>query len=906
MPVRQIPFGGRLIRGSDDPETGIDSDLLIGVVDEDIIPAAIARLSQVQGRLLPTITAQFSISDNGDLILYVHADGGGAWTRSGIDGDGGLQVRFDADDSRLVVGVDARSKLQHIINSFVNGGWGYDDDAQTVEVATNTDPPAATPKHTASAIVALTGWAANRTRAGFASGPARLPLRIPLDQKPDVAAGRIRAVYGDLDADSADVGTVVVTEADWVTDSGNYAYYSVQVPGIGRSEMVRVERATPFEFNTDFLKVLNEQDRALLDSFTVGVWETTATAQLTGASTIPYGGPGQNYIAQVSLPYAASQMIAAQSQAWNVAVRIPVGQKGNLRRYRIKVEQLGQDPSYQAITAAQHVVDAATWAYYNVPFRITGAALDLSLELLSEHHINTDNIQINIEELHNVPDSLVGQAGKVLAVVSAENAMEFTDYLRQLLPASTAITITPNASDPRIVTIGVDQTAFDHLQVGPPVSGATAQSFHNSGSAGSYTMDKINPTQTFTVHENNLIIVETDVGTGKYGALVESVFLRRLPAIASKTGALAATDRTYPIELGYDASGNRRVLHLFRYSDNTLGVAGELVTTAGVRTVVSGSSPPTAFTADYALREVGGVAAAAAQQVDSRSEKIRWAWGDFPSGTTPTAPFTFDGVVFGNTGPTWAFGNEVGVPAAGRERWYARAIASYTPGTGSDWSVQTTVLPARYVRFSADEVPYTAAHYLDSPPAGTGSYYVQYYLGDGHWSDWRLVVGASEGWQQVAYADWHPESRNSQIWWDLADGWTRFDQLEGFRAELTLWNSFRDARLDTAIFDLPVESMVARARGSTSTPPNEATVYGSVGLIHLERYGDHFGVISSLRTQDRGTDYSRGGVNVAVEYNSSISGRTAFGFDRIRVFYPASYAPANALRYSLKFSILRR
>ena len=904
MPVRYIPFGGRLIRGSDDPETGIDADLLIGVVDPANIPNIPASKLPAP-RLLPPITAQFSTSDNGDLILYIHADGGGAWTRSGIDGGDGLQVRFDDSDDRLVVGIDARSKLQHIINSFVNGGWGVDTAAQTAEAATNTDPPGPTPKHTASAIVALTGWAADRRRIGFASGPTRMPLRIPLDQKPDVAAGRVRIAYGDFD--TTDVAAVPVAEGDWVTDSGNYAYYSVLfAEGLGRDVDVRVERATPFEFSDDFLKVLNDQDRALLDSFTVGVWESTTTAELTGASTTPYGGPGDNYIAQASLPYAATQTIPSQSQAWNVGVRIPVGQKGNLRRYRIEVDPSGQDTTYQAITAHQHVADVGAWAYYNVAFRITGRAVDLSLELLSEHHIDTNNIQINFSELHDTPDSYVGAGGKAAVVKRDESGIEYVEFVQGVSGTSAALVFAPDPDNPRLWRGTVDQSAFDHLQVGAPVSGASAQAFHNSGSAGAYAMAKVNPTQTFTVHENNLVIVETDVGTGKYGDLVESVFLRRLPAIASKAGSLAATDRTYPIELGYDASGNRRVLHLFRYTDNTLGLAGELVTTAGARTVIAGSTPPTAFTADYALREVGGVAAAAAEQVDSRADKIRWAWGDFPSGTTPTAPFTFDGVLFGNTGPTWRFGNEVGTPAAGRERWYARAIASYTPGTGSDWGVQATVYPARLVRFSADEVPFTAAHYLSSPPPGTGSYYVQYYIGGGQWSDWRLVVGASEGWQQVAVADWHPESRNSQLWWDLADGWTRFDHLEGFRGELTLWNSFRDVRLDTAIFDLPVESMVARARGSTSSPPNEATIYGSCGLVHLERYGDHFGVISSLRTQDRGTDYSRGGFNVAVEYDSSVSGRTAFGFDRIRVFYPASYAPANALRYSLKFSILRR
>lgn len=904
--AREIPFSGHLVKGGNDPETGIDADLLSGVVEEDNLPTDLVKDADLVGRLLPGITAQFSVSDNGDLILYVHGTG---WTRSGIDGDGGLQVRFDDTDDRLVVGIDVRSKLAEVLATYVEGGWSTDDAGQTVAVATNTDPPAATPKHTASQILALTGWAANRQRTGFASGPARLPMRIPIDQKASVAAGRIRVAYGDFGAgDALAIVGVVVTEDDHVTDSGNYAYYSVQVEGIGRSEYVRVESFEPFRFNDDFLKVLNDEDRQLLDSFTVGVWEDTVAAEMTGASTTPYGGPGQNYIAQPSLAYAASQSISSQAQGWNVAVRIPLAQKSTPERYRLEVEIAGRDTTYQPILESQHVVDAGGWAYYNVHFRTTGVAVALQMQALSAHHINPKNIQINVTELHDTPDSYTGQARNVLRVSPAENGMVFDRALRNLRGGSAAVSITDDTQGAAVgaidKVIDIDQTAFDVLQINSAQTSALNQSFHNTGSAGSYTLNKIVPTQAFPIHENNLIEIKVEIGGATIPLSVPSAFLRDKASIASKAGALASGDETVEFPLGWDSSGNRRVLHLFRYSDNTLGLAGELLTTAGVRTVISGSSPPTAFTADYEIYEVGGVPASPSEQVQGHGDVIREFWGDYAVGVTPVPAPTFDGVVFSNLGSLRP-GTEVGTPAVGMARWYVNLRAYYNPGTGSDWSVTATVRSADRVRFSTSDDPTQVAGWLTSPPAGHGNYYISYYIGGGIWSLPRLVVGASEGYEAVGTASWHPESRNSQIWFDLPN-WERFDGLEGFRVELTLWNSFRDAKLDSAIFDFPVESMVAQARGSTLSIPNEATVYGSAGLVHLERYGDHFGVISSLRTQDRGTDYSRGGLNWVVEYNSSLSGRTAFGFDRIRVFYPASYAPANALRYGLKISIKRR
>ena len=850
------------------PDGMIDSaDLIASDLDATAQAAIRARLGVAPpptARLLPDVSG-LSASDDGDVLLV----DGARWVRGGFEDGNQTKFLYDGATGNVKFDWQETRHQQAVFDSFTDGGWTASADA----MVSTTNKSGATP-HTLAELQALHYEATHRNPSPNA-GAGFIGVRVSLARETEAEAGKFRVAM--LSGDGRVGLNTALSDGTHIGDDNRYAYHSVPFVRFVSDEVMTPEELDPFELDRRYANPLTADEQRLLNAFNETVWENTATAQaaISPASTTPYGAHN-NRIDAPTLTYAASVTVPAQANPFYVGFRIPIGRKASIARYRIEATPTGEDVHYNVVR--QHVADGANHAYFLVRFGASAVAQVLQAQMLDEHHIDTDEVHINAHELHDVPDSYIGSEGKSFVIKGDHSGVEFADRVASVASTSDALSVGGTA---RAVTLTVDQTAFETLQLGAPES-THVFTFAQNGGDGVKQV----PTQAFNIHPDNIIKVLVTIGNDWYPFSVPSAFLRLLGTTAKPTGVSAndrATSTTDKVVLDCDG----RDILLMRAPDNTIITAS-----------------PQAITATIRLYEVGGIAGRAGQQaIDSRAPRVDWFWRSVSGGATPTFAGQFDGVTWRNLG-TWRRFPVTGSLGAGEAYWYARARSVYNPASTFDWNSTGVVYPAASARFSRSEFPTTPAHILSAPPTDGSDYYVQYYLGGGQWSPFSLVVGAPHGLDLIASSNWHPDSRTARIHWDTA--FTRFDTLKGIHVELGLYNQFLDQFLESESFFFPAASLVSRARSVPPALPPPASVPGSNLQIHLQRYGASYGQITTLPTQDHGADnYSQGGFGLALEFASGTAGRTAFGFDRLVAYSPETYNAALRLRYAIKIRVER-
>lgn len=409
--TRTVPFGGELVKAQSDAS-----------IDADLLP---------QGRILPDVSS-LTESDNGDLLLFEH---GAGWQRGGMANGVQIAITYDPATNSLKPDWSPSKKQRDVFDTFTEGGWLRDVSVETGIAGTNARGEAnySATKHTASQLTALTYGAETSNPSNFPTGNQYMAVRVPLYDRADADAGNIRIEIGDatevlftLDAD------------DWVTSDASYAYYSKlfgrleagEGIGLGGSTNIQGFRLHPFGFVDGRIDPLTEQERAVIDGFSSADWADTTDAGVSGPSTLPYQEHSNNIR---TAAYAATQAVSSQALAWNVGFRIPVAAKDRLARYRIEAV-IGTITTYHAATAGDHVVDDATWAYYNLRFTTTGSAVALQVQALEQHHIDPEVVGIDLEDLRNTPATFAGANGKFLQANATNETATWADVVGDARP----------------------------------------------------------------------------------------------------------------------------------------------------------------------------------------------------------------------------------------------------------------------------------------------------------------------------------------------------------------------------------------------------------------------------------------------------------------------------------------
>ena len=801
-----------------EPGSGLHADALIGNVPDANIPAEITRDSE----------------------LAAHT------------ADADAHHRPPLDDAQL-------KKTLEVNAAFTDAGW---DASTTAQVSTTIKTGSA--PHTASEITGL-GYALFRTQPSPNSDPAYIAVRIPLADKPNVAAGKLRITEGERDNPVPYDPAILLTAAQHITDDSSYAYYSVRdADGFVSDDSTWVQELDPFRLNSEYLDAsaeLNAHDRQVLDSFEEAVWENS-TAQLGGPSSTAFN-PSVTAIALRN-----SLTVAAQSLPFFIAVALPLNRKSDASRFRVASDPAppgGTDEHYGRLS--RHIVDGANHAYYEVRFGASPVAQTMHVEELDEHHIDTDNIHINFEELHNTPPAI--ERGKLVVGNPGGDALEFGE----LEGADAAVTING-------LTIGFDQSQLDILQLGAAQASGVNQAFLTTATGTPRRV--VLPGAAYNIDPNNHVVVEWNIDGVRAGRLVYSAILRRLATIAGKTGDEASGDDYHPIDIGWDSSGNRRQLRLYRATDNTLILGGALITSAGALTTEAGASPTRAFQADVYLYEVGGNAGAAArqQQIVSLAPRYWTGYIETAVGTTPNLPIGFDGVSWTGV-DAWSRDLLPGSPAAGRTRWFGSATAVYNPAATFDWSIEgATVAPLTDRRFSS--VPNARdPSLITSGPTAASLYWNAYEDGAG-WSRYWYPLLSNPDWLYLDAVDWRPNAIDSTANID-------FPEQDGATlAGLTLWVEVYNSGGHDVFYRVPFNLV--------PLPNVQAAAAGTVTQTHLNGWEMHW----EHRVRSADIFFSDlnlpGGANQAnyhkLACNGQLQHRTSPGgtrFNRIALKGPAVY-----------------
>ena len=762
--------------------------------------AILGRLSRTQlpeGALLPS-TEGLGVADNGDIVAL----SGGVWIRAGFAGGNWTRFTWVEADGNVRFDVVVPKKLAEIMDAFEGGGWA---DSRTAQVSDSIKVGSA--PHTASEITGLT-YVDYRTQPSPNSEAGYIAVRVLAQNAGKVGEGKLRTIEGNRSDRRAYDPTILLTAAQHITDSGDYSYYSVyDADGFVSDDATWVQELDPFELRDNYVS-------PAFNPFTAQSW-SAGTGNLLGAtsSTTAYTRHNNN-VRTVSI-WGNAHAVGATTGGFYIPVRIPIALKSALDHYRLTSTR---DGSAHAITAGQHVVDDATYAYYNVYFP-AGAATTVALEVRVGHVFNPALATIMWRALADTPDSYSGQAGKLVVVKAGEDGLEFAEYVA----GSSAITING-------FVIDVDQTAFDILQLGQ-AQNSTNQVFLTT--ANGTPRRTVLPGGAFNIHENNLIVVEWAIGDERDSKNVQSAILRRNAAIAAKTGTEASGDKYYPIDAGYDSAGNRRELRLYRSADNELILGGALLTTETTAThannqltTEAGSSPPAAFTATVSLYEIGGNAGAAArqQQIVSLAPRYWTGYIETAVGTTPNLPIRFDGVSWTGV-DAWSRDRLPGAPAAGRTRWFGSATAVYNPAATFDWSIEgATVAPLTDRRFSS--VPNARdPSLITSGPTAASLYWNAYEDGAG-WSRYWYPLLSNPDWLYLDATDWRPNAIDSTANID-------FPEQDGATlAGLTLWVEVYNSGGHDVFYRVPFNLV--------PLPNVQAAAVGTVTQTHLNGWEMHW------------------------------------------------------------------
>ena len=827
--------------------------------------AILDRLTRSQlpeGALLPS-TEGLGVADNGDIVAL----SGGVWIRAGFAGGNWTRFTWVEADGNVRFDVVVPKKLAEIMDAFDGGGWA---DSRTAQVSDSIK--AGSTPHTASEITGLT-YVEYRTQPSPNSEAAYIAVRVLRQDKAQVAAGKLRTIEGNRTSRDTYDPTILLTDAQHITDSGDYAYYSVyDADGFVSDDATWVQEIDPFELRDNYVE-------PAFNPFTAQSW-TAATGDLLGAtsSATPYTLHNNN-IRTVAL-WGGAHAVGATANGFYIPVRIPIALKAALAHYRLTSSR---DGSAHAITPGQHVVDDATYAYYNVYFP-AGAATSIALEVRVGHVFNPALATIMWTALADTPGSYTSQAGKLVVVNASEDGLAFAEYVA----GSSAITING-------FTIDIDQTAFDILQLGQAQNSASQVFLLGSGNVPRRT---VLPGGAFNIHENNLIVVEWQIGDERDSKDIQSAILRKNAAIAAKTGDEASGDKYYPIDAGWDSSGNRRQLRLYRSADNELILGGALITTAGALTTEAGSAPAAAFTATVSLYEIGGNAGAAGrqQQIADLAPRYWQGYIETAVGTTPNLPIGFDGVFWSGV-DAWSRDRLPGSPAAGRTRWFGSAEAYHNPSATFDWTIQgKSVVPLEDVRFSS--VPNARDPALiTSGPTAASRYWNRYEDGAG-WSPYWYPLLSNPDWEYRDAVDWWPNAVGSTAAidfpvWDAA-------HYSGFCVIVEIYNSGGHDVSEVLQFLVePLPAISAAARGTVTLFHNNSIVmrwqrrvdpaswewtdFSPYGGIAQNNYG-RFGASGQLQSRNP-------------------NGTTV---DRFALASPAVYSTSSNIRWRVSFWLRRR
>ena len=761
-------------------------------------------------------------------------------------------------------------KLLEVAAIFHEGGWV---NSTTAQVSTTVKIGSA--PHTAGELTGLT-YAASRTNPTPSSNAGYIGVRVPSSERADADAGKLRVVQLSQE-DATPARLVELGSATFVAESSGNAYYSAPFAEFVGDETTRVQELDDFGIDGRYLHVsgeLDAHDRRVLNSFEEAVWENS-TATLSGPSTLAFNP------SVTATAFTATKTVPPQTQAFHMAVAIPIGRKDDHARFRIAALPTGEDEHYGDL--GRHITDTAMSAIYEVRFSASTAPQTMRVQELDEHHIDTDNIHINFEELHNTPLTLVGQNGKLLIVNAAGDAIAFAE----LMPGSNAVRING-------LTIDVDQTAFDILQIGAAQNSVTQTFLVNATSNRPSRV--VLPGGAFNIEENNIIIVEWEINGRRQSRPVHSAVLRHNATIGAKTGTEASGDQYYPITIGWDSSGNRQELRLYRSADNELILGGALVTPTNGYTRITDSAPHTAFVAEIRLYELGGNAGAAnrQQQIVSLAPKFWTGYLETAANVTPNLPIGFDGAHWTGV-DAWSRDPLPGATPAGRIRWFGSAEVAHNPMATFDWTVVTkNVRPINDIRFATVEDPRNDSQIQSTPPANGG--YWQPYDASTGWGRHWFPLGVDPLWRYLDAADWRPDAIGSTANIDFPE--QDAANLDGISLIVNVYNSGGHDVFYRIPFTLePLPNVQAAAAGTvTQTELNGFEVHWE----HRVRSADIF--FSDLNLP--------GGANQAnyhlVAFNGQLQHRTSPGgtrFNRIALKAPGVWRATRDIRWRVELRV---
>ena len=223
-------------------------------------------------------------------------------------------------------------------------------------------------------------YSGSRTNPSPNAGAGFLGFRVRLYRKSDADDGKFRATEANF-SDPDDIRysqNYLTSTSNYVTSDNDWAYYSIAFPRFIADEMLRPEELDPFGLDPKYV------EKQIADVFDQQSWATTEGEYLfRGSSTLPYGEHNNN-IRTLSGTWGSTHAVGSTSGGFNLAVRIPVGDKDALEHFRLTSSV---DSSIHAITPGQHVVDDATYAYYNVNFPASGATT-ITLQERTGHLFN--------------------------------------------------------------------------------------------------------------------------------------------------------------------------------------------------------------------------------------------------------------------------------------------------------------------------------------------------------------------------------------------------------------------------------------------------------------------------------------------------------------------------------------
>ena len=710
-------------------------------------------------------------------------------------------------------------KVVEIEGAFVGGGWSDSETAQVSDSISST-------RHTASAITGLT-YVTFRTQPSPNSAANQyIAVRILLADKPKVLARQIRLTEGERDNPEPYDPNILLTAVDHVTDSGDYAYYSVlDADGFVSDDATWVQDIEPFHIDPSYVEEGDD------NAFKGQAWTPNEDSLLgSTSSTTPYTLHNNN-IRTVS-SWGNSHAVGATTGGFYIPVRIPTAEKVRLGHYRL---HSSRDNSYKSIT--NFVVDNAGYGLYNIFFP-AGAATTITMEDRIDHVFDDDNYTINLPQLADV-DALINDR---FAYVE-DGRLKFYP----LIAGSSAVSVNGR-------TIDVDQTAFDALQLGSP------ESSHIYTFAANV---KQVPTQVFNIQEDNIIKVSIEIANRWYSFSVPSAFLRLMATTAKPTGNAGADTITTSIDAAVlDCDGTD--IFFMRASDNTLVVACSAAVTATIR-----------------IYEVGGVLGQGARQQIATSHAPRFWDGYYvaPVGTTPTLPLTFDGVVWGgNAG--WVRPRPTSIPA-GTELWFGSGEAYYNPTATFDWTTRNVeVHPVNDIRYATVPNPMQASEIQSTPPA-TGGFWQAYDAVTGWPPRWN-PLSLDPAWAYLDRVRWQPNAANSTASIDFPTQDAR--DLEAITLWLNMYNAGGHSIWYRVPFPLdPLPNIQAAARGTVTIN------HINGGEMSWEHRAEQAEIIFSDFSRHGGVaqaNYQKFGCNW--QFQSRTPGGTSF--DRIAFSTPAVYA----------------